>query len=1787
MAEPKRFDINKIENFLKNSADKAQTLSYWNAAVEHGKTVKEIDENLTSNVDDKQIADLLLSRTDAINRRNRLIKAVENAIKVKYQPQIPEIFSTVNKEMQSRLAELQQQSSSVGRVQMLMSALQDENQILNYLDLDEKKRAIDRLMDSNKKLREDSIANGKVVDEEDYAAACQELLQKRSDIKTKIEDLLKTGEGGAILRSLEDAEQRLADVRASVAADKSSKNGTSPQKERQPDDEQKEHDGHNADDNQEPRNGARSLPIEELSIHSRSERAKSNKTSVISKTSSARRVMHLELKALKEHEELQKRLEKLEREAKQLEREAKEKEIADLQEEVARRARIAEKEKEMANVPSSCGSSFRRISPVETPDDNLTKVSDWMDKTEEAENVASTTNVPSVYQQTSVSAPVITVQSMHEGQCSALVRDLNPPVKPTISTEAASRGIGKHRTKIVIDAVSQRATAQPEVKFAPSKPSMILSADPNRLPPTFGGIQSSAFQVPQLENTQKQYMPSQGPNIVSNARDDYYIRSSLPKLKLAEFSGDPLEWPEWSQLFQATVHAANMDDSVKMNHLKTMVTGKANEAIAGLGYTAEMYNVAWNILVRNFGKPQMVVNAQLKRIYSFPPMKPYEGAALIKFARIVSSCVNVLTQFNYVGDPNSEGVLGSATRKLTLDMKTKWLTYVKQMNLCQPGLAVFSEWLNDIADVQDELLLSSNPNADRAKLNYKEKAKGSTFATSTTNTTSDNSKYQPECALKDGKHPIWKCEKFKKMNVEERGQKAKELKLCFKCLSDAHQMRNCCGRLCDMNGCGKPHHRLLHRTYKNVEQKKNVENVDEVSNLSSMRSSGVLPVIPVSIGSGSKTVKTFALCDSGASLSFVDESLMKTLNLTGQPVDLNVAGIHGTSDISSERLRVRIGDQDGKVKEDIMAYSHPDVNAGNRTYNLKKLKEEYPHLSVLKDSTINLKDVKVILGQDCYQLHRAIDYRKCGNAKPWAVRTKLGWKLSGPLPQQETAKLATESLVAAEVDPLADQVKSWWSMKSYASNCSVSGRSKEDERALEMLKATTNFDGERYEVGLLWKNAKLHLPNNYSSAVSQLKSLVRRLEKDANLKQRYKETIDVDVQKGFVRILEEEELENTKTDLQWYVPHLPVLNPNKPDKVRRVCNAASKFGGVSLNDNLMAGPDLLQSLIGIIFRFREKEIALTADVEAMFLQVKVPPTDYRVLRFLWRENHTDPISVYEYGRHFFGAKSSPTCVNYALQQVGRDSRDDNGMVAKLINRNFYMDDFVKSVASREEAVEVYKCLRQSLANRGFQLTKWICNSEKVMEEIPSEDRSDALSKTFEAEPLAPSILGLQWDVESDSLEICRGTGKEVPVKITQRIVLSHVSSVFDPLGLFSPFTVRMRLFLKGIWKKHGQSWDEQVSPEDEIAFKDWASELNHVNEMAIKRKYLSKNAEVVDLHIFADASLEAMCMVAYFRDQQTGELAYVVGKCRVAPMKQQSIPRLELQAAMYGTRLKQLIVDEHDIQVERTFFWTDSTTVLQWLHGADKKQPVFVANRVAEILDSSTIDQWRHVEGTLNPADIGTRGKSVHELEKSEWFTGPAWLQEKEDAWPQTSPQLFQQKTEDIEQVFEVVSEEKDIDWEKFGSFRRTTRIFAYCLRFKSKSKRKVVITEEMQQVIQLLLRKSQMESFGPAYQALAAGKPMAASDHLNKLSPFMDEQNLMRLRGRLRHADASYEMKHPILLSAKHPIVRKLIEDAHENNYHEGTEYVRSILQQNYWIIGLRNALRNVKLKCVKCRKQ
>ena len=279
-------------------------------------------------------------------------------------------------------------------------------------------------------------------------------------------------------------------------------------------------------------------------------------------------------------------------------------------------------------------------------------------------------------------------------------------------------------------------------------------------------------------------------------------------------------------------------------------------------------------------------------------------------------------------------------------------------------------------------------------------------------------------------------------------------------------------------------------------------------------------------------------------------------------------------------------------------------------------------------------EVGIILGQDAYELQRPLDYKIGTRSEPFAVLTELGWVVSGPMTGKRRQNVC--HFAFTEDVKVAENIQTWWDIETYASKINVVSQSKKELQAQKMLESTTKFTGERYEVGMLWSEPEPNLPNNYSSALGQLYSLERRFQRDPNLKNLYQQSIDTDVEKGFVKILDESEVKGT-FGKEWYLPHHPVLNPNKPGKVRRVCNAASKYKEVCLNDKLLAGPDLLHGLIGTIFRFREEPIALTADIESMFLQVQVPEEDRSCLRFLWRPRTNEPVQIYEYQRHVFGA----------------------------------------------------------------------------------------------------------------------------------------------------------------------------------------------------------------------------------------------------------------------------------------------------------------------------------------------------------------------------------------------------------------------------------------------------------------------------------------------------------------------------------------------------------------------
>ena len=357
------------------------------------------------------------------------------------------------------------------------------------------------------------------------------------------------------------------------------------------------------------------------------------------------------------------------------------------------------------------------------------------------------------------------------------------------------------------------------------------------------------------------------------------------------------------------------------------------------------------------------------------------------------------------------------------------------------------------------------------------------------------------------------------------------------------------------------------------------------------------------------------------------------------------------------------------------------------------------------------------------------------------------------------------------------------------------------------------------------------------------------------------------------------------------------------------------------------------------------------------------------------------------------------------------------------------------------------------------------------------------------------------------------------------------------------------------------------------------------------RRYFNKERDKTELHVFADASEDTMCAVAYLRSQPkkySADLAFVIGKCRVAPMRHLSIPRLELQAAVMAVRLKKQIVKEHEMKINSYSFWSESTTVLQWIHISHRKQQLFVANRVAEILDTTDVSQWKHVSGINNPVDIGTRAINIEELKRSEWLTGPAWLKRPESEWPEQVNLIFASDEENIpSSVFMIQAQEKKtvIQWERFSNFNRLVNTVAYVQRALNKHKPAtlVVSIEEREKAKATIFKLLQQEQFGEEMKSLKAEKECQQN---STIIPFLDEEGLIRAKGRIGKSQLDFNAKPPILLHWKHHAIELFLRNEHKDNKHEGTEHVRNIVQQKMWILGIRNALRSIKNKCITCRK-
>ena len=211
--------------------------------------------------------------------------------------------------------------------------------------------------------------------------------------------------------------------------------------------------------------------------------------------------------------------------------------------------------------------------------------------------------------------------------------------------------------------------------------------------------------------------------------------------------------------------------------------------------------------------------------------------------------------------------------------------------------------------------------------------------------------------------------------------------------------------------------------------------------------------------------------------------------------------------------------------------------------------------------------------------------------------------------------------------------------------------------------------------------------------------------------------------------------------------------------------------------------------------------------------VGVLPSDQPSLRFLWREDPTTKVVVYQFTRHIFGAKDSPTCANNALQRTARDNAKFYSESANAVLENFYSDDYLDSVESPEKVIKRSKKLVHLLHLGGFKLTKFASIEPNLADRI--DDSPQSTEPKVIASCQQDSSHVLKWDHTIDTLVVSRGTSCAITKSLTQRLVISVFSKVFDPIGLVAPFTVGARLLLKDIWRVTGQQWHDEL-PQDKV-----------------------------------------------------------------------------------------------------------------------------------------------------------------------------------------------------------------------------------------------------------------------------------------------------------------------------------------------------------------------------------
>ena len=551
-------------------------------------------------------------------------------------------------------------------------------------------------------------------------------------------------------------------------------------------------------------------------------------------------------------------------------------------------------------------------------------------------------------------------------------------------------------------------------------------------------------------------------------------------------------------------------------------------------------------------------------------------------------------------------------------------------------------------------------------------------------------------------------------------------------------------------------------------------------------------------------------------------------------------------------------------------------------------------------------------------------------------------------------------------------------------------------------------------------------------------------------------------------------------------------------------------------------------------------------------------------------------------------------------------------------------------------------------------------SLSLSEEIESTLREENVvesTKQFTqptAHPQIGKVLGVGYGHGDDSIYIRVTDRAKVEVK-TKRGMLRLVHSVFDPTGIAAPLVVTGRLFFQRA-NELVSSWDEQLPDEILIPFNKWRETLCELENIKIPR-WTSAPAyrdSMSDLCVFSDSSKDAYGIVIYVRrhlkDNDKAHVAQLFAKALVVPTSMHkyklenqeehndSIPRLELNAARLAAVTRDLICREAGEKFDRVFMFTDSYTVLNWINDFDRKFKTFENFRIKRIRLLTDVSEWRHVPSKENPADICSHGLNADDTHKWRFFhSGPQWLAGPESSWPPARPkpttepdaasvsaiatfsplqliainatvQMPSLEAEDSKIVgWRLSLASKRDTWKRKVRFiaraEKTFRAFIDFMRAKKEKRdlRKlsfdISVTAKDYDAAEInLINEIQLKHFEKEHRTLLklgvtspnSHRELRSKTSLTNLNPFLDDNLTLRVGSRIASAESvSYNAKFPIILPKNDEHVNALVRHEHEVTMHSTINHCFHMLRSRFHIMGGRATVNKILRRCIPCQKK